>query len=54
MFAQTISVNGSTFHGFDIVPTAASGANGIAWEFTGQMVEALNYMNQLYPKDVVG
>src|SRR3989442_15154057 len=25
-----------------------SGANGIAWEFTAQQVEAINYLKQLY------
>jgi hypothetical protein len=47
-FAQTISVGSLTFQGFDIVTTPVSGANGVAWEFTGQVVEAMRYVDQLY------
>jgi hypothetical protein len=47
-FAQTITVGSQTFQGFDIVTTPVAGANGIAWEFTGQMVEAMRYVDQLY------
>jgi hypothetical protein len=41
------------YQGFDIVPSplmAADGTttNGISWEFTGQVVEALRYVDQLY------
>jgi len=47
-FAQTITVVGITFQGFDIVPTPVSGPNGIAWEFTGQTVEAMHFVDQVY------
>ncbi len=47
-FAQTVTAAGQTYSGFDIVPTPDSGANGIAWEFTGQTVEAMNYVDALY------
>ncbi len=47
-FAQTVTAAGSTYEGFDIVPTPDSGANGVAWEFTGQVVEAMNYVDGLY------
>lgn len=47
-FAQTITAGGTTFQGFDIVPTPVSGPNGAAWEFTGQVVEAMHYVDKLY------
>jgi hypothetical protein len=47
-FAQTITVARTTFQGFDIVPAPVSGPNGIAWEFTGQTVEAMHFVDQLY------
>jgi hypothetical protein len=47
-FAQTVTAAGTTFQGFDIVPTPVSGPNGIAWEFTGQAVEAMRFVDQLY------
>jgi hypothetical protein len=50
-FAQSVTANGLTYEGFDIVPTPVSGANGVAWEFTGQMVEAMYYVDQLYSID---
>jgi hypothetical protein len=53
-FAQmNIAVGGLQYQGFDIVPsplTAADGTttNGISWEFTGQVVETLRYVDLLY------
>jgi hypothetical protein len=47
-FAQTVTAAGLTFQGFDIVATPTSGANGISWEFTGQVVETMIYVDQLY------
>lgn len=47
-FSQTITVGSRTFQGFDIVSSPVSGSNGIAWEFTGQAVEAMRYVDQLY------
>jgi hypothetical protein len=56
-FAQTITAGGKTYQGFDLVtqPTATPGdnrptpgPNGIAWEFTAQAVEAMQYVDLLY------
>jgi hypothetical protein len=47
-FAQTVTAGGRTYEGLDIVVDLDSGPNGVAWEFTGQQVEAMNYMDQLY------
>ncbi len=41
-FAQTVTAGGKTFSGFDLVPPQGSGRVGVAWAFTGQMVQALN------------
>ena len=49
-FAQSITVGNQSFQGFDLVSTPVSGANGIAWEFTGQAVETMRYVDQLYNK----
>ncbi|PZN74311.1 MAG: hypothetical protein DM484_21540 [Candidatus Methylumidiphilus alinenensis] len=43
-FAQTVTAANITYSGFNIV----SGVNGVAWEFTGQVTELMNYVNQLY------
>lgn len=45
---QNITAGGNTYQGFNIVKTPVSGANGIAWEFTGQTVETMIYVDQLY------
>src|ERR1700687_1066577 len=47
-FAQSVTAAGITFQGFDIVPTPVSGPNGVAWEFTGQAVETMRYVDKLY------
>jgi hypothetical protein len=47
-FAQTVTAGGVTFQGFDIVPSPVSGPNGAAWEFTGQAVEAMRFVDRLY------
>jgi hypothetical protein len=47
-FAQTITVSGTTFRGLDIVESPIAGPNGIAWEFTGQAVAAMNFVDHLY------
>ena len=48
-FAQTVTFGGITFQGFDLVTTPLpGGANGIAWEFTGQAVETMYYVDQIY------
>ena len=47
-FAQTVTVNNQTYKGFNIVTNPTSGVNGIAWEFTGQVVELMQYIDRLY------
>ena len=47
-FAQTVTAGGTTYQGFDIVEQPVSGPNGIAWEFTGQVVTAMQYVDNLY------
>jgi fibronectin type 3 domain-containing protein len=47
-FAQTVTFGGMTFQGFDLVTAPISGANGIAWEFTGQTIETMYYVDHLY------
>ena len=47
-FSQTITAAGRTYHGFNIVPAASSGPNGIAWEFTGQAVVTARFVDSLY------
>lgn len=45
---QNITAGGKTYQGFNIVKMPVSGANGIAWEFTGQAVETMIYVDQLF------
>jgi len=52
-FPSNVTADGTQYQGFDIIPsplTAADGTttNGISWEFTGQVVETLRYVDQLY------
>jgi hypothetical protein len=47
-FAQQVMAAGQTFDGFDLVMTPTYGANGVAWEFTGQAVESMRYVDQIY------
>src|SRR5271157_1131277 len=47
-FAQTVTAAGQTYQGFDIVQNPDSGPNGIAWEFTGQTIEAMRYVDSVY------
>ena len=56
-FAETITAGGQTYEGFDIVaqPTAVPGdhrttpsPNGVSWEFTGQAVEVMRYVDAVY------
>ena len=44
-FTQTITANSLTFSGIDLIPAPAE--TGIAWEFTGQMVESCNYLDAI-------
>jgi hypothetical protein len=47
-FAQSVNAGGRTFRGFDIVASPSAGPNGIAWEFTGQAVETMRFVDHLY------
>jgi PKD repeat protein len=47
-FATTVTATGQIFNGFDLVAPQTSGSNGVAWEFTGQTVVAMRYVDQLY------
>ncbi|MBV9764579.1 MAG: hypothetical protein JOZ48_07015, partial [Acidobacteriaceae bacterium] len=47
-FGQGITAGGQTYNGFDIVPTPSAGPNGVAWEFTGQMCAAMEFVDQIY------
>lgn len=47
-FAQSVTAAGQTFSGFDIVMSPSAGPNGIAWEFTGQAVESMWFVDRLY------
>lgn len=40
-FAQTVTAGGQTFSGFDLVTPQWAGQSGVAWEFTGQMIQAM-------------
>ena len=40
-FAQTVTAGGKTFSGFDLVTPQSSGQSGVAWEFTGQTIQAM-------------
>ena len=44
----SITAGGKNYQGFDIVPAPVCGNNGIAWEFTGQAVEMMLWVDQLY------
>src|SRR5207249_4866688 len=47
-FAQNILAQGTAWHGFDLVAAPPTGPNGIAWEFTGQVVVAARIADALY------
>jgi len=47
-FAQTVSVGGQTFNGFNLIVSPSEGGSGIAWEFTAQVVETMRFVDQLY------
>ncbi len=46
--ATTVTVNGQQFHGFSLTASPTAGPNGIAWEFTGQAVVAMRFVDALY------
>lgn len=47
-YAQSITDGTLTYDGFDLIAAPISGANGVTWEMTGQMVETMNYVDQVY------
>ena len=47
-FGQTVSAGGRSYQGFNIVATPTSGPTGVAWEFTGQEVLAMQLVDQIY------
>jgi hypothetical protein len=51
-FAQTVTAGSKSYSGFNLVTEAVSGTRGIAWEFTGQMVEAMRYVDARYGQSV--
>jgi len=51
VYPQTISANGSSFQGVDIISPPPA---GIAWEFTGQLVETCHYIVALLATSACG
>ncbi|MGD0222147.1 MAG: choice-of-anchor D domain-containing protein [Terriglobia bacterium] len=51
VYPQTISANGLTFQGVDIIPPPPA---GIAWEFTGQFIETCQYIAALLSTSTCG
>jgi hypothetical protein len=47
-FTSSVTAAGQSFSGFDLVLPQTLGSNGVAWEFTGQAVVAMRYVDQLY------
>jgi hypothetical protein len=47
-FEETVFAGGLQFSGFNLVANATAGPQGVAWEFTGQMVETMRFVDQLY------
>jgi hypothetical protein len=47
-FDQSVTAAGNRFYGFNIVEQPVCGPNGIAWEFTGQAVVAMRFVDFLY------
>jgi hypothetical protein len=47
-FHDAVTVNGHLFEGFNLVPDPTEGPRGIAYEFTGQAVVAMRFVDALY------
>lgn len=47
-FADCITVDSQAFCGFNLVKPPTAGPKGIAWEFTGQTVVAMRFVDRLY------
>jgi hypothetical protein len=50
-FDVAVVAGGLEFEGFGLVPAPVAGPPGIAWEFTGQMVAAMRFLDRLYGHD---
>ncbi|HTU44146.1 MAG TPA: tectonin domain-containing protein [Bryobacteraceae bacterium] len=47
-FIETVTAQGQTYSGFGLVPPPQQPANGVAWEFTGQMCEGMQFVDSVY------
>jgi len=47
-YKQSVTAGGQQFGGFNLVTAPTAGPNGIAWEFTGQAVVAMRFVDALY------
>jgi len=47
-YAVTVTAGGRQFRGFNLQALPTSGPNGIAWEFTGQAVLTMRFVDALY------
>ena len=47
-FGQSVNSGGQQFQGFNLVAVSTSGPRGIAWEFTGQAVVTMRFVDALY------
>jgi len=50
-FARTVQAGGRRFQGVSLVRHPTSGPDGIAWEFTAQLVSAMRQVDELYRED---
>lgn len=48
-FSQSSTVDGRSFSGLGLVPVPTVGPGGIAWEYTGQTVAAIQMLDQVIP-----
>lgn len=51
-FARTVTAGGQEHHGFSIDQATAEGPDGIAWEFTAQVVVLMRLVDRLYGESV--
>jgi len=52
--AVSVTANGAQYDGFSIVPTPTAGPAGVAWEFTGQAVATMRFVDALYQQTTFG
>ena len=53
-FAQSITVGTQPFQGFNLVEASTAGPKGIAWEFTGQAITAMQVVDRLFQENRFG